>query len=183
VAFDSGARTAANGRATLVNTRTNASTTNGFLFGYGATPTITDYAHVGARTVSSGGSGTLQLVTLGVSDFNLMTLTRDGLTTTLRDFTDVDSTSNTDTWTGFTPSTLANNTQIGTEGGAHYLFGDIAEIIAFEGVTLSTTEQDAVVRYLGQKYNITFAAPIPEPSSALLALTAGGGLLLRRRRR
>ena len=67
-------------------------------------------------------------------------------------------------------------THIGTEGGSHYFFGDIAEIIAFEGTALTNEQHLQVVQYLSSKYTI------PEPSSGLLACTAGIGLLIRRRR-
>lgn len=171
VSFDSGLRSGANNRAVLVNTRPNSGTATGTLFGYGATPSIEGYAHVGERT-STGAS--VQTAPISDTGFNLIGLTRDGLTTTVFNYTDTDMASSTATWTGFKPSGMTT-TQIGTEGGGHYLFGDIAEIIAFDGVSLTEEQHQQMVTYLGDKYDIAFAA-VPEPST--YALLAGCVVLL-----
>lgn len=169
VAFDSGARTTGP-RATVVNTRTNGTLTNGFLFGYGSNSSSEAYAHTG----NSSPAGTTQATTIAPSGFDLLTLERNGLNTKLSNFSDTATNSTSTTWTGYTLSTLTT-TQIGTEGGIHYFFGDIAEIIAFEKV-LTPGETNDVVKYLGDKYSIITASAVPEPS--VLGLLAGGALLL-----
>lgn len=177
VANDSGTRSAnPSSRAVTVNTRTNSSQANGFFLGKGATPLTETYAHVG-NAITSGGSQ--QLLPFNEDDFNLSTVRRDGLSSDLATFDDIGSANSSVTWTGFTPSALAT-TQIGTEGGIHYFFGDIAEIIAFEG-TLSATDYSSVVKYLGDKYAINAASAIPEPTSlGLLAIAALTGVRRRR---
>ncbi len=167
VASDSSSRTSG-ARAILVNTRTNANTANGFLFGYGTSPSVEAYAHTGVTS----GAGSVQMAPIAPSGFDLLALQRDGLNTKIFNFSDTATNSTSTTWTGFNPSTLTT-TQIGTEGGAHYFFGDIAEIIAFER-SLTDGETDDVVKYLGDKYLIATASAVPEPSS--LAFLAGGAL-------
>ena len=169
VASDSGARTTG-ARATVVNTRTNSTTSNGFLFGYGATSGAEAYAHTG----NSSPAGTTQTTAIAPSGFDLLTLERNGLNTKLSNFSDPATNGTSTTWNGFTVSTLTT-TQIGTEGGIHYFFGDIAEIIAFERV-LTPGETNDVVKYLGDKYSIATASAVPEPS--VMGLLAGGALLL-----
>jgi len=179
VSFDPGTRSSATSRATVVNTRDNVNTQKGFLFGYSTEGTLlADYAHV-SRTHDAGGNTNLQFTSYAERDLNLFSLTRTGLTSTVETFSDLENFSTTVNWTGFVPSGL-NHTQIGTEGGSHYFFGDIAEIIAFEGTALTEEQHLQVVNYLGSKYDIQ---TIPEPASGLLACAAGIGLLIRRRRR
>ncbi|CAA9423277.1 MAG: hypothetical protein AVDCRST_MAG64-3017 [uncultured Phycisphaerae bacterium] len=168
-------------RNTVVSTRNGS---GGFLLGYNNSSTSTAYAHIGRSMVPSGG---VQTDALEADGFNLAVLSRDGLTTTLSHYTDLGSGGTTATWNGFTPSTLtlANGTteitQIATEGGVNYFFGDLAELIIYDENQLGLAERDAVVRYLGEKYAITAAANVPEPTS--LAAVAVGGLWLLRRRR
>lgn len=173
VASDSGSRTSGP-RAILVNTRTNTATSNGFLFGYGSTSSIEAYAHTGLTS----NAGSVQTAPIAASGFDLLTLERNGLNIEISNFSDSAANSTSATWTGFNPSTLTT-TQIGTEGGAHYFFGDIAEIIAFERI-LTPGESDQVVKYLGDKYLIATASAVPEPSA--LTFLAGGVLLLAQRR-
>lgn len=173
VASDSGARTTG-ARAILVNTRTNATTSNGFLFGYGTTSSVEAYAHTG----STSGAGSVQMAPIAASGFELLALERTGLNSRIFNYSDTATNTSSTTWTAFNPSTLTT-TQIGTEGGAHYFFGDIAEIIAFER-TLTASESDQVVKYLGDKYLIATASAVPEPS--VMAFLAGGALILGSRR-
>lgn len=179
VSFDLGPRTSATSRATVVNTRDNVATQKGFLFGYSTENTLlADYAHV-SRTHDAGGDTNLQFTSFAEQGMNLFSLTRSGFTSTVETYSDLENFATTVNWTGFVPSGLPT-TQIGTEGGSHYFFGDIAEIIAFEGTALTDEQHLQVVQYLGSKYDI---ATIPEPASGLLACAAGIGLLIRRRRR
>lgn len=180
VAYDTGTRGTA--RSTVVNTRPNQSTQNGIIFGYGA-PTVVDYAHI-SRSITEGGSGGIQNVPIGqTASFVLLTLNRDGFNSTVANYTDLGSDSTSVTWNGFVPSTMTATTQIATEGGSHYLFGDIAEIIAFDATLLSQADNDAVVKYLGDKYDIIFASTVPEPSSLALGFVGGLSLLFMVRRR
>ena len=60
--------------------------------------------------------------------------------------------------------------------------GNIAELVIFDRV-LSDSEANEVGSYLQDKYGITGAYAIPEPSSLGLLLLGGGAVLLLRRRR
>lgn len=176
VASDSSSRTSG-ARAILVNTRTNTTLSNGFLFGYGTSPSLEAYAHTGLTS----GAGTVQTAPIAASGFDLLALERNGLNSKIFSFSDTATNSTSTTWTGFNPSTLTT-TQIGTEGGAHYFFGDIAEIIAFERI-LTPGESDQVAKYLGDKYLIATASAVPEPS--IMSFLGAGALFFgnwRRRR-
>lgn len=174
VASDSGVRTSG-ARAIVVNTRTSGSLANGFLFGYGTTPSIEGYAHTGSTSPAGG----VQTTPIAASGFDLLAFERNGLASTVFNYSDTATNSTSTTWTGFNPSTLTT-TQIGTEGGAHYFFGDVAEVIAFERI-LTASESDQVVKYLGDKYLIATASAVPEPS--VVAFLVGGALLFGSRHR
>lgn len=177
VAFDSGARTGT--RANLINTRPNTSTHNGFIFGNASTPSHQSYAHIAHGM--EGGGGIQAAPIDDPTSFNLLGFSRNGLDTTVFNYTDTQAASTSATWAGFQPSSMGL-TYIATEGGSHYLFGDISEILIFES-TLSASDHDQVVQYLGTKYDIT--AAIPEPSTyALIAgcLILFGAVYFRRRR-
>ncbi|MBA3484102.1 MAG: hypothetical protein H0T51_20035 [Pirellulales bacterium] len=170
VAADSGQRSSATSRAILVNTRPNGTSATGLGLGFAATssPNTEIYAHYGRATATAS---TLQSAALPMpnSGPTLLTLVRDGSDSTLRGFTDGGYSTESTTWTGYATSALTT-TQIATEGGSHYFFGDIAEIVIFESA-LSQGDLVAVANYLGDKYSIASASAIPEPSSiALLSL-------------
>ena len=176
VAIDSGTRTGGTAaRGTIVSTRQGATTAtnNGFVFGFGANPNVATYAHVSKAMV---GGGSVQSSPMTGGGISLLSVTRDGSTSTLETFTDDGSNASTVTWDGFVPSGQAT-TQIGTEAGANYFFGDVGEIVIF-GSALSDADYQSVASYLGEKY----AVPVPEPTTGM-AMTAAGGLLLARRRR
>lgn len=165
-------RTSGTNRNTVLNTRPNASTSNGLVLSYSASNQVS-YAHINHNIGSDVTAAPLQTVTLAEDDFNLSMVSRDGLQTTLSHFSDLSTGTRTDTWggtrvvngttyVGFTPSTLTlpNGvpvTQIGTEGGSNYFFGDIAEILIYDNATLGTRDRTIVTNYLGEKYGIASA--------------------------
>ncbi len=165
VSKDSGQRSTQTAtRSIVLNTRTNGNSANGFFLGYGTTPATGVYAHVGHSLAETNPPVTLQTQTYEDNGFNLTELSRDGLTSVLSHYTNTGSGSTTATWggtdlsgnVGFTPSTLTR-TQLGTEGGFDYFFGDIAEIVLYNGTTLGTRDTQIVTNYLGEKYGITSA--------------------------
>ncbi len=174
VASDTGQRTPnTNGtpqtRGIVVNTRTNTAQSNGFLLGFGDAPASSvNYAHVNHTVVDPPGTLQSLVVTPDSSNLTLVAVNRQGVISTLSAYTDSTSSTNTVEWTrtnlngqtGFTPSNLTT-TQIGTEGGARYLFGDVYEIVAFDEVSLSAADQLAVSNYLGQKYGIAGVTASP----------------------
>lgn len=83
----------------------------------------------------------------------------------------------------FKPSTLGV-TQIGNNNNdlRRFFRGDIAEIIAFDGTKLTDAQRQQVEQYLLNKYAITPAAGVPEPTSLAFLGIAGAALLGRRRR-
>lgn len=83
----------------------------------------------------------------------------------------------------FKPSQLGL-TQIGNNNNdlKRFFRGDIAEIIAFDGTKLTDADQDKVEQYLLNKYGITPAAGVPEPTSLAFLGLAGAAVLGRRRR-
>ena len=70
----------------------------------------------------------------------------------------------------------------GNPNGEQAWQGNIAELVIFNRV-LSDSEANEVGSYLQDKYGITGAYAIPEPSSLGLLLLGGGAVLLLRRRR
>jgi hypothetical protein len=180
VAADSGQRSSASSRAILVNTRPNGTTASGLGLGFAAatSPNTEIYAHYGRSTASAS---SLQSAPLPPPNSGpmLLSVVRNGSDSVLRGFTDTDSSFESTTWTGYAPSALTT-TQIATEGGSHYFFGDIAEIVIFESA-LSHGEFATVAKYLGDKYGIASASAIPEPSS--LALLGLASIAMKRKRR
>ena len=109
VSFDSGTRSTATSRATVVNTRDNAGTQRGFLFGYSTEGTLlADYAHI-SKTQNGGGNANLQFTSFGEQGLNLFSLTRSGFNSTVQTFSDIDTFSTTVDWTGFVPSALVDD--------------------------------------------------------------------------
>lgn len=177
VAFDSGVRS--HSRANLINTRPNQGTHNGFIFGNASTPDNQSYAHI-SSSIIDGGPG-IQATPIDSTGFNLLGLSRNGLDATVFNYTDTAANASSATWNNFVPSAMST-TQIGTEGGAHYLYGDISEILIFDSI-LSASDHDLVVQYLGTKYDITSA--IPEPSTYALitgCLMLFGAAYIRRKK-
>jgi hypothetical protein len=177
IASDTGQRTPNTGgspqtRGIVVNTRTNTAQSNGFLLGFGDVPASSvNYAHVN-HTMSDGtGSIQNQVIAPDSSNITMMVVNRQGVVSSLSAYTDSTNATSSAEWTGtningqtgFTPSNLTT-TQIGTEGGARYLFGDIYEIIAFDEVALSAADQLSVSTYLADKYGIAGVAGTPSPA-------------------
>lgn len=166
VSKDSGTRTSASSRrGTVLNTRTNGNVSNGLVVSYGQTNGVVDYAHIGHNfPTGETTTSTVQEQALEDTDFSLIAVSRNALTSTLTHYTDGGTGTSTVTWggtdlggfTGFTPSTLTR-TQLGTEGGGNYFFGDIAEIVIFNETLLGTRDTKIVTNYLGEKYGITSA--------------------------
>jgi hypothetical protein len=178
VANDSGTRSGGTAsRGTLLNTRTGASTStnNGFILGSNNTKTAV-YGHVGHTTENGTGPANQTAAATDGSGFTLTQLSRDALTTTLSRYTNLGVGTTTTTWggtrtlngltyTGFTPSTQSLGgtpiTQIGTEAGGNYFYGDIAEIVIYDETALGARDQKIITNYLGEKYGIA-SADLPD---------------------
>jgi hypothetical protein len=154
----------------VISTRDGAT---GWLTSYEPDSATQKYVHV-----ATGGVNT-QSDSLGTDSFHLLELRRNGL--------DVEV-GHDGAWeplvhlAGMNASTAAG-TEIGRNDGDvnRFFKGDIAEIVAFDGTTLTDVQRGQVESYLGQKYGIAMTTAVPEPGIGVMAVGVVG--LLRRRRR
>jgi hypothetical protein len=158
----------------ILSTRDNHG--NGWVETYEPNSAQQRYVHIGL------GAGTNAVTddNLSTDKFHVLELRRDGLNIELGHDGGLQVTDHLDE---FKPTTLGV-TQIGNNNNdlARFFRGDIAEIIAFDNTKLSDTDRNAVERYLLNKYAITPAAGVPEPTSLAFLGVAGAAVLGRRRR-
>lgn len=159
----------------ILSTRDNHG--NGWVETYEPTSTQQRYVHIGL------GSTTNSVVddNLGTDKFHVLEVRRDGLNIELGHDGGLQVSDHLDE---FKPTTLGV-TQIGNNNNdtRRFLRGDIAEIIAFDNTKLTDAQRNQVEQYLLNKYAITPAAGVPEPTSLAFLGVAGAVVLGGRRRK
>jgi hypothetical protein len=169
-------RTSGTDPRALISTRGGST---GWVLTYEPNSLTQKYVHIGTFT-GGNATNTTKSDTLGTTnDFHLLQLRRDGLAVELGHDGVWQSAVN---FIGQNTSSLAV-TQIGNNDNSltRFFKGDVAEIIAFNGVVLTDAQSKQVESYLTQKYAL--GAAVPEPTGlGLLAAAVAAPLLGRRRR-
>jgi hypothetical protein len=159
----------------ILSTRDNKG--NGWVETYEPSSAQQRYVHIGLGTTSNS----VVDDNLATDKFHVLELRRDGLNIELGHDGALQVTDRLDE---FKPTTLGV-TQIANNNNDvnRFLRGDIAEIIAFDNTKLTDAQRSQVEQYLLNKYAITSAAPVPEPTSLAFLGLAGAAVLGRRRGR
>jgi hypothetical protein len=159
----------------ILSTRDNKG--NGWVETYEPSSAQQRYVHIGLGSTSNS----VVDDNLTTDKFHLLELRRDGLNIELGHDGALQVSDRLDE---FKPTTLGV-TQIANNNNDvnRFLRGDIAEIIAFDNTKLTDAQRSQVEQYLLNKYAITPAAPVPEPTSLAFLGLAGAAVLGRRRRK